>query len=919
MKKDFILNKGFLQNFIAVFIALFLIFFAYIANFSKLVYAGECSIYNNQQNACISVSGCNWDTQDCSAYDESGCSLHSGDGCSSNYSNCSWNGSSCDGGGACSGIGDEFNCSSTSYFTSCSGSFNPGTCSGTFDDTGPTLSSAQVEGTTLILVYDEALDTNLPSTGYFTVYVNGAQEGPAAINISGTDVILTLGQSVGGEALVSISYNPMTNPILRDIVGNAAGSLNTQEVLNTTPPVISSVSPATSAYINNVTSSTDIAFATSENLGSGSVTITRTSGTADGNSPHTCTLNGTALNVGAKSINLSDTTNGCTSNVSNLVSGTVYTFVFAGTDAANNGATPITSTSVTFDNTTPSAPSTPDLSSGSDSGSYSTDDITSDNTPTFDITCENATTVTLLKDATSLGTGTCSGGIVSITSSSLSDGVHTIKTRQTDLAGNVSSDSSTLSVTIDTTLPATTGTPDMTTGTDSGSSSTDNLTSDPTPDFSITCETNSTVTLYVDGVAGQTGTCTSSSATITSATLSGGIEITAEQTDVAGNTSASLSSALSVTIDTTAPVTSGAPDLTSGTDSGSSSSDNTTSDTTPTFTGSCTDGTTVQLYDDGVSSGSSATCASSVFSLTTGTLATGSNSITFKETDTAGNTSSASTALVITIDGTGPTISEDAPIATATDTTPAYSFTSDEAGTITYGGSCSSATTNALASTNPIALDTLAVGTYSDCTIIVTDTAGNASNTLTITSFTISAPASPSEPEVQASTNISGSAPTRTNTNTNTNTNNDTPDLPACSAGESFNRNTGLPCTNNTPVIPGCSAGLSFSILTGQSCNTPKPTNTPNTPTPTDTPTTFKFTKDLELGDVDPEVKLLQQYLNAKGFTVTLTGNGSKGQEITTFGPATKAALIKFQKANGITPSVGFFGPKTRGYINEMN
>jgi len=59
-------------------------------------------------------------------------------------------------------------------------------------------------------------------------------------------------------------------------------------------------------------------------------------------------------------------------------------------------------------------------------------------------------------------------------------------------------------------------------------------------------------------------------------------------------------------------------------------------------------------------------------------------------------------------------------------------------------------------------------------------------------------------------------------------------------------------------------------------------------------------------------VKALQEFLNAKGYTVSKSGAGSLGNETTRFGAATKAALIKYQKAKGITPAVGYFGPKTR-------
>ena len=54
------------------------------------------------------------------------------------------------------------------------------------------------------------------------------------------------------------------------------------------------------------------------------------------------------------------------------------------------------------------------------------------------------------------------------------------------------------------------------------------------------------------------------------------------------------------------------------------------------------------------------------------------------------------------------------------DTTPNYTFSSTKAGTITYGGSCTSSTTIAVAGNNTITLNTLSDGTYSDCTITVT-------------------------------------------------------------------------------------------------------------------------------------------------------------------------------------------------------
>ena len=79
-----------------------------------------------------------------------------------------------------------------------------------------------------------------------------------------------------------------------------------------------------------------------------------------------------------------------------------------------------------------------------------------------------------------------------------------------------------------------------------------------------------------------------------------------------------------------------------------------------------------------------------------------------------------------------------------------------------------------------------------------------------------------------------------------------------------------------------------------------------------------KFIKDLEKGMNDPDVALLQIFLNSHNAKVASKGAGSPGNEVTHFGPATKKALSKYQKENAIKPTNGYFGPKTRAFVNSQ-
>jgi hypothetical protein len=242
------------------------------------------------------------------------------------------------------------------------------------------------------------------------------------------------------------------------------------------------------------------------------------------------------------------------------------------TDAAGNGAgtngyvAAYTSGSThTVDRVAPAAPSTPDMASGSDSGSSTTDDITNDTTPTFSGTAEAGSVVTLYDSdgTTVLGTDTATGGTWSITSSALSGGSHSLTAKATDAAGNVSPASAALSVTIDVTAPVAPATPVLDSASDTGSSNSDNLTNASSLTFTGTAETGSSVTLTsnLDGDLGAAvATGGNWSVTSSAVTTAGNHSITARATDLAGNTS-TVSSGLALALDQTTPaVTAITPD-----------------------------------------------------------------------------------------------------------------------------------------------------------------------------------------------------------------------------------------------------------------------------------------------------------------------------------------------------------------------
>jgi hypothetical protein len=300
------------------------------------------------------------------------------------------------------------------------------------------------------------------------------------------------------------------------------------------------------------------------------------------------------------------------------------------------------------------------MTAGTDTGLSSSDAVTSNTAPVFKGTGEIGATVTLYdtNGSTALGHATVDGtGKWEIASSTLSQGLHQVTTRQVDAAGNASVASGTLAVEIDTTAPDAPDAPVLSASSDSGVAG-DLLTNVATPVVTGMAEGNAKVSLYdTDGTTllGSTVADGMGKWSITSSTLdSGSHTLTVKQTDLAGNISGA-STGLMLEIDTSTPATPGAPVLAAASDSGTAG-DNRTNIAAPQFTGTGAIGATVKLYDTDGSTvlGSAVVDGSGNWRITSTTLADGPHTLTVRQSNVAGTGSAASTALNVTIDTSAP-------------------------------------------------------------------------------------------------------------------------------------------------------------------------------------------------------------------------------------------------------------------------
>jgi outer membrane usher protein FimD/PapC len=430
-----------------------------------------------------------------------------------------------------------------------------------------------------------------------------------------------------------------------------------------------------------------------------------------------------------------------------------YSITVKARDAAGNLSLMSLVLSMTVDTTTPSTPDAP-LLVGGDNG------VISDNNPTITGIAEANSTVIIYKDGIVLDSVTTDvTGEYTYTFAFLPDATYSITVKDKDAAGNVSGMSPALSITVDTTAPATPAAPVLVGGVNG-------LISDNTPTISGVAQANSAVLIYKDGIAVDVVTADASgNYTYTFTTLADGTySITVKDRDAAGNVSG-MSPALSITVDTTPPVTPAAPVLVGG-------NNGIISDNTPTIEGTADANSTVIIFKDGIAIDSVTADAGGDYTYTFDVLADATYSITIKDKDAAGNVSAASSALSITVDTTVP-VTPAAPVLVGgvngviSDHTPTISGTAEANSTVIIyqdGVAVDSVTADA-SGDYTYTFDVLVDAVYS-ITVKDKDAAGNVSASSPALSITVDTapPVTPAAPILVGGVNgvISDNTPTIT-------------------------------------------------------------------------------------------------------------------------------------------------------------
>ncbi|MBU6286820.1 MAG: Ig-like domain-containing protein, partial [Chloroflexi bacterium] len=501
------------------------------------------------------------------------------------------------------------------------------------------------------------------------------------INTSGTtangDASSTLGLSLKSSALAAIK----TASDIPMVSASPTGAVESY-ILDTTPPSFS------------------VAYAPTSPVKAGQVVLTITASEAL-SSPPTISIN----QPGTTDIAAAPTTGTGPYTYTYTVataSGTTFsdgtaTVSVTGTDLAGNSGTSVTSGSSFVIDTT--APTVTGVTSSSPSGAYSvgntvaisvtfSENITSTGSSSLLLETGTTDTAATCAPVTASATLSCTYTVAAGDTSTHLDYQSTTALSGTikDVAGNAATltlpalGASALYVSktlvIDTAAPTVTG---ITTSTSGGSYKAGAVIPISVAFSEAITSTGESSLLLETGTPATAATCPAVTA---STTLSCTYIVVAGNTsshldyksksalagtirDVAGNAAtltlpdlqgSSLFTTQIIVIDTTAPSAPAGLALTAATDTGTSATDGTTNVTSVVVTGSAEAGATVTLKDAGSAiSGASGPATNGTFTISA-TLAPGTHTITATATDSAGNVSSVSSVLSVTIDQTAPTV-----------------------------------------------------------------------------------------------------------------------------------------------------------------------------------------------------------------------------------------------------------------------
>ncbi|CHP57075.1 VCBS repeat-containing protein [Salmonella enterica subsp. enterica serovar Typhi] len=341
-----------------------------------------------------------------------------------------------------------------------------------------------------------------------------------------------------------------------------------------------------------------------------------------------------------------------------------HTFTLSATDPAGNSSAVSSGFVLTIDTTPPAAPVIASVADNTApvTGIVPNGGSTNETRPTLSGTGEAGTTISIYNGSALVGTAQVqANGSWSFTpSTSLGAGVWNLTATATDAAGNTSAASEIRSFTIDTTAPAAPVIDTVYDGTGpiTGNLSSGQITDEARPVISGTREANTTIRLYDNGTLLAEIPADNSSSwryTPDASLATGNHVITVIAVDAAGNASP-VSDSVNFVVDTTPPLT---PVITSVSDDqapglGTIANGQNTNDPTPTFSGTAEAGATITLYENGTVIGTTTAQPDGAWSVSTSTLASGTQVITAVATDAAGNSSPNSTAFTLTVDTTAP-------------------------------------------------------------------------------------------------------------------------------------------------------------------------------------------------------------------------------------------------------------------------